>query len=119
MKEVVLDSSALMIPGSMKIDIFSQLRELGFSKFLVPQEVVEELKSLRGRRIRSKGAAGVGLQLLMMCEVVDRKVGKADDAVLQLALERNAYLFTGDRELRRRAREKGIRLLTLRGRVIE
>ncbi|MDD2777456.1 MAG: DNA-binding protein [Methanocellales archaeon] len=108
----ILDTNALMIPGQFGVDIFSELERLGYDRFIVPRQVVCELKSLYEKG-GNKVEVSVALSLLDRCEVVDAK-GLTDDTIVQTAGEMNAAVVTIDAELRKRLKDKGITTICLR-----
>jgi rRNA-processing protein FCF1 len=110
--KIILDTNALMIPGQFGVDIFVELEKLDYDRFIVPSRVVRELKSLY-KKGGNKAEASLALSLLDRCEVVDAKVS-ADDAIVQIAEDMNAAVFTVDAELRKRLKDKGIITICLR-----
>jgi len=94
-----------------KIDVIGQLRELGFKKFLVPSQVVEELKrlevSLTGKE---KRAARFALNITANLEVVDVEAEGTDVSLISLAKRLGCVLITNDKELKRRAMKEGIQV---------
>ena len=116
MRCAVIDTNVLMYSFLEKVDVFSQLRELGFKKFYVPSKVVEELErlkiSLTGKeRLASKFA----LRLIERnCKVVDVEARGTDLALIELARSKNCVLITNDKNLRRMAKESGVRVGYLR-----
>ncbi|AEA46119.1 type II toxin-antitoxin system VapC family toxin [Archaeoglobus veneficus] len=106
----VIDTNVLMYIFLEKIDVFGQLKDLGFRRFFVPSMVVEELKrlevSLTGKERR---AARFALNLVeQMCEVVDVDAAGTDVALLDLAKSSGCVLITNDKRLKKRAAEMGI-----------
>ena len=113
---VILDTNALMIPGQFGVDIFAELEKLDYDRFIVPSRVVRELKILY-KKGGNKVEASLALSLLDRCEVVDAKASakaSADDAIVQIAEDMNAAVFTVDAELRKRLKDKGIATICLR-----
>ena len=111
MKCAVIDTNVLMYVYSAKVDVFGELRALGFSRFFVPSGVVEELRIL-GEKLGGKysRAARFALQLIERenVEVVDLKAEGTDKALIELSRQKGCVLITNDRELRKRARKAGI-----------
>ena len=110
--KVILDTNALMIPGQFGVDIFAELEKLDYDQFIVPSRVISELKILY-KKGGNKVEASLALSLLDRCEVVDAKAS-ADDAIVQIAGDMNATVFTVDAELRKRLKDKGIATICLR-----
>ena len=117
---VLLDANFLMIPGQFGVDVFSEISRIcDFAYELatvkeVPKELLRLAESGSGKDERS---ARMALQMLKRYGVRTlkyRKVFKsADDAILFIA-DRNDAVATQDRILRRKLKEKGIRLIGLR-----
>ena len=107
----VLDTNVLMYIFLKKIDVIGQLKELGFKRFFVPLQVVEELKrleiSLTGKE---KRAARFALNILKNFEVVDVEAEGTDVSLISLAKRLGCVLITNDKELKRRATKEGIQV---------
>lgn len=112
--KVIIDTNGLMIPVQFNVDIFEELKRLGFDEFLVPEAVIDELDMLTKR---SKGAdrtaAKVARSLVHMCEVSAVR-GVADDVIAQLAVELGAAVLTNDIELKKRLSGMNITVVYLR-----
>ena len=116
MRCAVIDTNVLMYSYLEKVDIFSQLKEMGFKKFYVPSKVVEELERLRisltgKERLASKFALSL---IERYCEVVDVEAGGTDMALIELAKSKGCVLITNDKKLKRMAKERGINIGYLR-----
>ncbi len=113
---VLLDTNALTVPFSFGIDIQKAILELlGSIPVKVPSAVITELENLAGNEPNARAA----LQYARRFEVLaTRPTG--DDAVLQCALENNAYVFTNDRAFIKRLKAQKIPVLLVRqrGRVV-
>ncbi|MCG7852170.1 MAG: DNA-binding protein [Methanosarcinaceae archaeon] len=112
--KVIIDTNGLMIPVQFKVDIFNELKRLGFDEFLVPEAVIDELDMLTKR---SKGAdrtaAKVARSLIDMCEVANVR-GVADDVIAKLAVDLGAAVLTNDIELKKRLSDINITVVYLR-----
>lgn len=119
-KVVVIDSSAIIACLEDRRDLFEALRESfeGYVEIAVPNAVVEELKKLAARNGRKGLAARLALQLFdrgadyVTIRVVNVDAKSADEALLKLSAELNAYLITVDRGLRKTAEARGIATFT-------
>ncbi len=110
MRCAVLDTNILMYIYLKRVDVLTQLRDLGFSKFIIPKSVLNELKSLENSLTgKERIAAKFALKIIESgkIEVVDSKE-KGDSALLEVARRFNCYLITNDKNLKRRAKELGI-----------
>jgi rRNA-processing protein FCF1 len=111
-----------MVPEQFGVEIFSELRRLGFTQCLVPGPVLRELKLLtvKADKGRDKVAARVGLGLSEQCKIIDTEIDDADRAIEELAISENAAVFTNDKALKKRLFSKGITVIYLRqGRYLE
>ena len=119
---LLLDTNFLLIPFQFKVDLPGELKRLldGEYEIMVPEGVLRELEQLRmNARGRDKRNAASALSLAERFKIVsgERDVDCVDDALLDLAKE-DAVICTNDRELRNRAREKGIPVIYLRQKKI-
>jgi rRNA-processing protein FCF1 len=114
--KVILDTNALMVPEQFNVDIFSELLRLGYAKWLVPASVLGELRSLamRADKGKDKIAARVALGMAGSCEAVGVDNYNADQAIIDLAQETGAAVFTNDKALKKRLFSKGITVIYLR-----
>jgi rRNA-processing protein FCF1 len=118
---VVLDTNALMMPVELDVRVFDELERLtgrppAALDLLVPRAVVAELDRLAGGTDAAARAARVGRDLVDRCRVVETDEPYADDAVLALAVARDALVVTNDRPLRSRLRDADVRVASVRGR---
>jgi len=108
MQTVVLDTNALLMPFEMKMNLtLSVERLIGEAEFIVPGPLIGELKHLDNKY------ADAALQLARKYEIVPTEA-TGDNAVIELALQRNAFVLTNDKVLRGRLRKVGVPLIYLR-----
>jgi len=113
--KVIIDTNAFMVPVQFGLDIFRELRRLGFKDFIVPSSVVRELNGIKKlARGKDKMSANVGLGLARECSEIITE-GNADDAIVELAVKEKAAVFTNDAELKKRLCSKDITIVYLRG----
>lgn len=108
-----------MVAAQFNLDVVSQLQEiLPQYQFLVPSFVVNELENIKRK---SRGRTGIAAQIalkiagLKPMEIKNIPLiegEQVDDALLRIS----SVLCTNDRELRIKAREKGITVVYLRQR---
>ena len=129
-REVIIDTNALFIPAQFHVDIFSELERLGYTKALVPREVMCELERVRKKlRGRHKVAAELALELLrkynaegrlLVVEVEEcspedaASAASVDEALIRLAKRRGAAVLTNDSKLRRKLLKEGVTVVYLR-----
>jgi len=121
---VLIDTNGFMIPVQFGIDIFSELRRLGFSQFLTVSAVVFELERLtKAAKGNDKIAARVALQLSEKCQVIDNllglpsfnKVSKyADDVITAAAVKYSLAVLTNDAGLRQKLIKNKVRVISMR-----
>ncbi len=106
-----------MIPFQFNVDIIDELEKtLPSHDLLVPSFVIKELEGIkRASRGSDKIAASIALKIAKSPPIKTVKMSlmkgeKVDDALLRIS----KILCTNDRELRARARKKGIPVLYLR-----
>ncbi|MFB6128927.1 MAG: PIN domain-containing protein, partial [Halorhabdus sp.] len=114
---VVLDTNALMMPVECDVRVFEELdRVIGETDLVVPEAVVAELDRLSTGGGEEATAASVGRDLVERCRVVGHDATNADDAVLELARELDAYAVTNDGPLREALLAANRPVIGLRGR---
>ena len=106
-----------MIPAQFHVDILAELgRILPNFAFVVPSFVIRELENIKKRsKGKARIAASVALKLVESSDirVVDADLKyreRVDDALLRIS----KILCTNDRELQKKARNKGITVVYLR-----
>lgn len=112
----VLDTNVLMYIFLERADIFNQLRELGFKKFIVPSLVVRELKNLSiSLTGKERMAAKLALNMVeKYCEIVEIDAIGTDLALLEAARRFGCVLITNDKKLKKEAKKRGIAIGYLR-----
>ncbi len=120
---VILDTNFLTIPAQFGVDVFSEAeRVLERSvEFILLRSVFDEIRSKFERAGRTESRLfKVALDLTERCKIVSinqsMEDSAVDDQLLEYAASVNGVLATNDRELRKRASERGIAILILRGR---
>ncbi|MHA1303819.1 MAG: type II toxin-antitoxin system VapC family toxin [Candidatus Heimdallarchaeaceae archaeon] len=114
---IILDSCILMLPSEKRINL-SKLDFLPFSYILVvPEIVIEELTKLsQSDKTATKRKAKLALLLAEKYErLSSRMEGHVDTEIIRLAKQHKAIVATTDSELRRKLRNEGIPVITLRG----
>ncbi len=107
----ILDSNALLIPFSFKVDVLSELMKLGHIPATIPP-VINELKGLEKRGLKS---ATLAIELSRRCKILDAAVGESvDEILLKTALKYKAAIVTNDRELQSKLRQNNIPVIQLR-----
>lgn len=114
---MIIDTNGLMIPGQFGLDIFSELKRLGFDSYIVTKASIKELEKLSVTgRLKDRTAAKIAMSLLDRCTIIDRS-GFADDVILDLAIEMKTAVLTNDTALKKRLCSKGVTNVYLRDRT--
>jgi uncharacterized protein len=114
--KVLVDTNGLMVPAQHGIDVFEELKMLGYDECVVPSAVVDELEKLKTKlRGSDKVALAVALALAQRCVQVEA-AGDADEVLATLAKEMDAAVFTNDAALRKRLRQEGVKTIFMRSR---
>ncbi|RCV65696.1 hypothetical protein C5S53_02470 [Methanophagales archaeon] len=134
-KEVLVDTNALFIPGRFGVDIFEELERLGYRHIIVLKAVMNELDRLRlDLKGKDKRAANVGYSILLRylqhntpeqeqipgrckvtLDVADVGGMNTDDLIVGVAVKKNAAVLTIDEPLKRKLTKAGIVTVYLRG----
>ena len=117
MPKTILDTNFLMIPGQFKVDIFDDMLGLAEGEVCVLDLSVKELEKLSETgNTNDRTAAKIALELLKrkhLKVVPGSSENSVDDAIIE-ALEPGDTLCTQDKELKQRAKDKGIKVVTLK-----
>lgn len=116
LKAAVIDTNVLIYAFINRVDIFGQLRDLGFVRFLIPSSVLDELKKLaENLKGAERRAALFAIRTIeeKKLEVVDTEKSR-DEALIEVAEKEKAILITNDKDLKRIAINKKIPIGTLR-----
>ncbi len=111
---MVIDTNGLMIPGQFGVDIFTELKRLGFDSYIVPRASVKELEKISTHgRGKDRTAAKIALSLLERCTITEKE-GFADDVIMELASGMECPVLTSDIELKKRLCSKGVTIVQFR-----
>ncbi len=121
--QVILDTNFLAVPAQFGVDIFSEIERVLERRveFVLLESTVKEidLKGGLGAGKTDRHVFKIAKDLIQRCKVV--KVPEAltampvDDQLIEYAISVKGALATNDRELRKKARERRIPVLLLRG----
>jgi len=115
-KNVILDSSAIIMCFEFSIDLEKELaRILGSFDIVVPSTVVKELDFLskEGKGVK-KIKAKASLKLIEKYEIIGVDGNNADDSLIRLAKIINGIVVTNDKDLRKRLKEVFVPVVFLR-----
>jgi len=117
MVTVLLDTNMLLVPHLNKVDIFAEINRLVPERHevVVPDNVLHELGEAAWIG-EDRVAANVGIKLLEKNGI--RRLssqGYVDDFLVEYADQYEAIVATNDKELKRRLRDAGAQIITLKG----
>ncbi|MGV8144182.1 MAG: PIN domain-containing protein [Methanothermobacter sp.] len=108
-----------MMAAQFNIDVVSQLQEIiPRSEYTVPSFIIKELKNIKGRsKGKNRLAASTALKIASMPPLKIKEIPMLEGELVDDALLRiSKVIGTNDRELRKKARIKGIIIIYLRQR---
>ena len=115
-KKACFDTNFLIYSVKQNIDFVRELKARGFSQFLIPRSVLNELRALsKTLKGRERLAARLALEIVGSGFKIVESDKRADDALLEVCEREDALLFTNDRFLIKRARKRGIGVGFIRG----
>ena len=118
---VLLDTNLLMVPQQFGVDIFSEIERICPEYELVTLSgIVLELKKIKetAKKGKDKRAASVALSFI---EKLHKKIkiveslGDVDEFIVNFSAENGAIVCTNDKELKKKLRKKGVRVIHMRG----
>ncbi|VVB76260.1 Uncharacterised protein [Candidatus Tiddalikarchaeum anstoanum] len=110
--EIILDTNILFVPIRDKFDIFSEIRyNYPNSELVVLKESLNELEKLEKNGITEavmakENVLKLGIKII---DVIGEK--DVDSKILSYAKKQNAFIVTGDKILRERAKKEGLTCL--------
>ena len=129
MLKIIFDTNFLLIPGSLKVDIFLEIDRIidePYELYIVDKTLNELENIIENQRGKYKEAAKIALQLIKQkdVKVIDVKQKSlymkydfgehiVDDILLKISDE-NTIIATQDKELKKKLSEKGIKTIILR-----
>jgi rRNA-processing protein FCF1 len=120
MIQVILDTNFLLIPAQFSVDIFSEIDRVVEQKYelCVLDKSLEELdrvakgaESGRDKRAAMLGIAFVAAKKPRLLPAGEKYV---DEAILCMAEKGKHIVATQDMELKRKLKEKGVSVITMR-----
>ena len=110
---IVVDSNALIYSVRYKTDLGKQLSAIGFRRIIVPDCVINELHGLSSRINEAKAAAAIAARFERAAVT-----GACDSAIIDLAQSLKCALLTNDKEMIVTAKEKLLRVYSLKRKSI-
>jgi len=116
-KVVVLDTSAILMLFEFSINIDDEIsRLIGKHKIIIPNFVVEELKTLLNKgKGKQKRLAKASIQLINKYEISEFNSKKnTDDAIVEYSKQIKCFVVTNDKELRKKLKNQNTNVIFLR-----
>jgi rRNA-processing protein FCF1 len=115
--KVILDTNFLLIPITMGVDIFTQLKTIDPKiELFVVDRTIDELKQIMAEQKEFRSAASIGLQLIKhekVSVIKTEKVKNVDKIILEKAKEGYA-VATQDKNLKQQCHKNDIKVIILR-----
>lgn len=121
--QIVIDTNSLIYAAKEKIDVISELKRMGFTKIIIPNEVLKELEVIqtdKKQKGADKNAAKLALQISKFSKVDTIYLGKGhpDDKILEFAVSKNFSVLTNDKILRKRLKAESVQIFTISKKLI-
>ena len=117
MQRVILDTNFLLIPGYFGVDIIGEIERIcGPCELCIIDKTQEEIQNiLEKQKGKARFAAGLAQQVIDNNDfhIIPTEVDKDVDTLI-IENSEDAIVATQDAGLKRRLREKGVRLIILR-----
>lgn len=118
--KIILDTNFLLIPGTLKVDIFSEINRICSFKYTlhIVDKTLDELnKIIETQRGKYRDAAKLALQLLKnkSVKIIKTTNGKnVDNLILGLARKARIVVATQDMEFKRLLKAENTHLIVLK-----
>ena len=121
--EIVIDTNSLIYAAKEKIDVITELKKMGFTKIIIPNEVLKELEFIqidKKQKGADKNAAKLALQIIKFSKVDTIYLGKGhpDDKILEFAVSKNFSVLTNDKILKKRLKAESVQIFTISRKLI-
>ena len=112
----LLDTNFLLIPGKLKVDVFSELQRFGKPELFTLDLVVRELRELSSGPGRDSSHARLALDLLgrKHVKILESAGDGTDPEIERIASEDGFAVCTQDRELQKKLKKRKIPVIFLR-----
>ena len=115
--KILVDTNVLIYSAKTGFDLFSELKNFGASKILIPTEVISELKQLveSANKGSDKKSAKLAIQIINYSKItfVNLGSGHTDDAIISYSKTNKNLVITNDSELKKRLTANKIGVLSL------
>ncbi len=120
MIQIILDTNFLLVPAQFSLDIFSEIDRIVHERYelCIIDKSLEELDrtAKNAQSGKDKRAAMLGIAFVAAKKIKHLKAGDkyVDEAIFELAERGKHIVATQDMELKRRLKEKGVSVITMR-----
>ena len=121
--QIVIDTNSLIYAAKEKIDVITELKKIGFTKIIVPNEVLKELEFIQNDKKQKgadKNAAKLAIQIIKFSKVDTIYLGKGhpDDKILEFAVAKNFSVLTNDKILKKRLKAESVQIFPISKKLI-
>ena len=121
--QIVIDTNSLIYAAKEKIDVITELKKIGFTKIIVPNEVLKELEFIQNDKKQKgadKNASKLAIQIIKFSKVDTIYLGKGhpDDKILEFAVAKNFSVLTNDKILKKRLKAESVQIFTISKKLI-
>ena len=121
--QIVIDTNSLVYAAKEKLDVITELKKMGFTKIIIPKEVLKELEFIQNDKKQKgadKNAAKLALQIIKFSKIDTIYLGKGhpDDKILEFATTKNFAVLTNDKILKKRLKAESIQIFTISKKLI-
>ncbi|MDP6845363.1 MAG: PIN domain-containing protein [Candidatus Nanoarchaeia archaeon] len=121
--QIVIDTNSLIYAAKEKVDVITELKKMGFTKIIIPNEVLKELEFIqtdKKQKGADKNAAKLAIQIIKFSKVDTIHLGKGhpDDKILEFAVAKNFSVLTNDKILKKRLKAESVQIFTISKKLI-
>jgi rRNA-processing protein FCF1 len=121
--QIVIDTNSLIYAAKEKIDVITELKKMGFTKIIIPKEILKELEFIqtdKKQKGADKNAAKLALQIIKFSKVDTVYLGRGhpDDKILEFAVAKNFSVLTNDKILKKRLKAESVQIFTISKKLI-
>ena len=121
--QIVIDTNSLIYAAKEKVDVITELKKMGFTKIIIPNEVLKELEFIqtdKKQKGADKNAAKLAIQIIKFSKVDTVYLGRGhpDDKILEFAVAKNFSVLTNDKILKKRLKAESVQIYTISKKLI-
>ncbi len=121
--QIVIDTNSLIYAAKEKVDVITELKKMGFTKIIIPNEVLKELEFIqtdKKQKGADKNAAKLAIQIIKFSKVDTVYLGRGhpDDKILEFAVAKNFSVLTNDKILKKRLKAESVQIFTISKKLI-